>query len=124
MAEQAGSGLLAKVMRGKQVESRPLGRAVVVDADGSVVWSCGDVEKAVFPRSTVKSLLAIELVESEAADRLGLSDEALAFACASHNGEEAPANRSGWLFNANICSASEGSCPWFCPVWELCRPFS
>ena len=102
MAEQAGSGLLAKVMRGKQVESRPLGRAVVVDADGSVVWSCGDVNAAVFPRSTVKSLLAIELVESGAADRLGLTDEALALACASHNGEEAhcqgrclPARRCG-----------------------------
>jgi len=88
MTTQTGSGLLAEVTRGRQVESRHLGRAVVVDADGAVVWSCGDVETPVFPRSTVKSLLAIELVESGAADRLGLTVDALALACASHGGEE------------------------------------
>ncbi|GAD10300.1 L-asparaginase II [Gluconobacter frateurii NBRC 103465] len=50
-----------------------MGRAVVVDADGIVVWSGGDVETPFFPRFTAKSLLAIELVESGAVDRVGFS---------------------------------------------------
>ena len=42
-----------------------------------------------FPRSAVKVLQALPLVASGAADALRLSDEELALACASHNGEPA-----------------------------------
>ncbi len=51
------------------------------------VASLGDIERPVFPRSAVKVLQALPLVASGAADQLGLSDEELAVACASHNGE-------------------------------------
>ncbi len=78
--------LLVDVLRGDQVESRHLGSAVVADADGRVVFAAGDVEAPTFTRSTVKALLALPLVESGAADRLGLDDRALALACASHVG--------------------------------------
>jgi L-asparaginase II len=61
----------------------------VVDAAGSVVASIGDVGRPVFPRSAVKALQALPLVESGAADRLRLNDEQLALACASHGGEAA-----------------------------------
>ncbi|MEJ5116737.1 asparaginase [Gluconobacter cerinus] len=118
MTTHTGSGLLAEVTRGKQVESRHLGRAVVVDADGSVVWSCGDVDAAVFPRSTVKSLLAIELVESGAADRLGLSDEALALACASHNGEEAHAKVAASMLAAVGRDVAALECGTHWPTYE------
>ncbi|MBM3097311.1 asparaginase [Gluconobacter cerinus] len=118
MTAHTGSGLLAEVTRGKQVESRHLGRAVVVDADGSVVWSCGDMEAAVFPRSTVKSLLAIELVESGAADRLGLSDEALALACASHNGEEAHAKVAASMLAAVGRDVAALECGTHWPTYE------
>ena len=61
----------------------------MVDADGRVVFAFGDVERPIFPRSAVKALQALPLIESGAADRLGLSDEAIALACASHSGEPA-----------------------------------
>ncbi|AOX18365.1 asparaginase [Kozakia baliensis] len=80
-------GVLAEVTRGGRVESFHIGRAVVTDGRGEVVWSCGDVVSPVFPRSTVKALLALPLVESGAAARLGLTDAELALACASHGGE-------------------------------------
>ncbi|QDH25821.1 asparaginase [Neokomagataea tanensis] len=80
-------GLLAEVTRGQRVESQHFGRAVIVDASGKVVWSCGDYEASIYPRSTVKALLGLELVESGAAARLQLSDAELALTCASHNGE-------------------------------------
>ena len=59
----------------------------VVDADGGTIASLGDIERPVFPRSAVKVLQALPLVASGAADHLGLGDEELAVACASHNGE-------------------------------------
>jgi L-asparaginase II len=41
----------------------------------------------VFPRSAVKALQALLLVETGAAEKLGHADEELALACASHGGE-------------------------------------
>ena len=51
------------------------------------VLALGDVERPVYPRSAVKALQALPLVESGAADRFGFGDEELALACASHGGE-------------------------------------
>jgi len=59
----------------------------VLDAEGALVASLGDIDRPIFPRSAVKVLQALPLVASGAADRLGLSDTELALACASHNGE-------------------------------------
>ncbi len=47
-------------------------RGRVVDADGARVVALGDIERPVFPRSAVKVLQALPLVESGAADRLAL----------------------------------------------------
>lgn len=79
--------LLAEVTRGGRVESCHGGVAVVVDARGRIVFSAGDAEAPEFPRSAVKAMLALPLVESGAADRLGLDDAELVLACASHTGE-------------------------------------
>jgi len=79
--------VLVEVTRGEMVESRHRGMAVVVDGDGSVVMSLGEVETPVFPRSAVKSMQALPLVETGAADRYGLGEKELALTCSSHSGE-------------------------------------
>src|SRR6202044_881945 len=79
---------VVEVTRGKRIESAHRGAGAVVDADGRVVMAFGDAERAVYPRSAVKALQALPLVESAAADRLGLSDKEIALACASHSGSE------------------------------------
>jgi L-asparaginase II len=79
--------VLVEVTRGEIVESRHRGMAVVVDGDGSVVMSLGEVETPVFPRSAVKSMQALPLVETGAADRYGFGNKELALACSSHSGE-------------------------------------
>jgi L-asparaginase II len=79
--------VLVEVLRGTLVESRHRGAVAVVDADGTTALAVGDVATPIFPRSAVKALQAIPLVESGAADRLGFGDEELALACASHSGE-------------------------------------
>ncbi len=80
------SVLLADILRGDAVESRHFGAFVVTDAAGRVVLSGGDAERAIFPRSAVKSLQALPLLLSGAADRFGLTDAERALACASHVG--------------------------------------
>ncbi len=79
--------VLVEATRGAHVESRHNGAAIVLDADGGAVFSVGDVDRPVYPRSAVKALLALPLVESGAADRLRLTDAEIALACASHAGE-------------------------------------
>ena len=83
--------IVVEVVRGGLVESRHRGAIAVVDAAGSEVFAAGDVAKSVFPRSAVKPLQALPLVESGAAEKFALSDEELALCCASHSGEPAHA---------------------------------
>jgi L-asparaginase II len=84
---EAPNPVLVEVLRGKTVESRHAGAIAVADADGRLVLALGDVERPVFPRSAVKAMQAIPLVESGAANAFGLGDEELAVACASHSGD-------------------------------------
>jgi L-asparaginase II len=79
--------VLVEAWRGALVESRHRGAVAVADADGAAVLALGDVERPIYPRSAVKALQALALVESGGADRFGLGNEELALACASHGGE-------------------------------------
>jgi L-asparaginase II len=82
-----GDPVLVEAWRGPLVESCHRGAVAVADVDGKLVLSVGNVAMPVFPRSAVKAMQALALVESGAADRYGLSDQELALACASHSGE-------------------------------------
>lgn len=79
--------VLVEVTRADMVESRHRGSAVIVDTRGKIAASWGDHAAAVYPRSAVKPLQAIPLVESGAAEAFGLGDAEIALACASHAGE-------------------------------------
>ena len=79
--------LFVEVTRNDTIESRHFGAAVVCDHNGHVVEGWGDIEQLVFPRSALKPLLAIQLIESGASDHYALSDAELSLACSSHQGE-------------------------------------
>lgn len=79
--------VLVEVTRGGIAESRHTGAVAVIDADGGVVLAIGDIDQPVFPRSAIKGLQALPLIETGAADRYGLTNAEIALACASHNGE-------------------------------------
>jgi L-asparaginase II len=81
--------ILVEVLRGEHVESAHRGAVVVCDAAGKSLLEIGDVAQPVFPRSAVKAIQALPLVESGAAEALGFGDRELALACASHRGEAA-----------------------------------
>jgi L-asparaginase II len=79
--------VLVQLTRGGHLESVHRGAVAVLDADGAVVAALGDIARPIFARSAVKALQALPLVASGAADALGLGDDELALACASHGGE-------------------------------------
>ncbi len=79
--------VLVEVLRGNVIESVHRGAVAVYDGDGHVVMEIGDAARPVFPRSAVKAMQALPLVESGAADAYGFGDRELALACASHSGE-------------------------------------
>ena len=79
--------LFVEILRGGTVESRHFGAAVVCDFKGNVVESWGNIERLIFPRSALKPMLAIHLIESGASEHYSLSDEELSLACSSHQGE-------------------------------------
>jgi L-asparaginase II len=89
MRSPSRNPVLVEVTRGGHVESAHHGAVAVLDADGGLAFAAGDIDEAVFPRSAVKALQALPLVESGAAERLGLTGTEIALACASHSGEPA-----------------------------------
>ncbi|MGK7312161.1 MAG: asparaginase [Candidatus Longimicrobiales bacterium M2_2A_002] len=82
------SGARVEVTRGGLVESvHAVDVAVVRDGGDRLVARAGSPDRAVFARSAVKPFQALPLVEDGVLPRYGLGPEALALACASHNGE-------------------------------------
>jgi len=78
---------LVEVRRGGITESRHRGHVAAVAPDGSVVASLGAPHTITFFRSSAKPLQALPLLLTGAAERFGFTDEEVALACASHNGE-------------------------------------
>ncbi len=79
--------VLVEVTRGGIVESRHAGAYAVVGPGGEVLASAGDIDRPVFPRSAIKALQCLPAVEAGVVDAYGMSQEEIALACASHNGE-------------------------------------
>lgn len=106
--------VLVEVTRGEVVESRHRGAVIVVDADGKTVLELGDVDRPVFPRSTVKAIQALPFVESGAVDAFGFGPREIALACASHSGEpEHAALAAAMLAKAGLdASALECGAHW------------
>jgi len=93
-----GNPILVEITRGNRVESVHRGAVAISDAQGNVLFALGDIERPVYPRSALKPIQALPLVESGAADAFNLGDPEIALACASHSGEPMHTNRvAAWL---------------------------
>ena len=95
------------VRRGARVESQHRVAYAVADPDGRLLEAAGDVEREIFPRSAIKPLQALALLESGAADRFAVGERELALACASHSGEpEHVAVVRAWLARLGLDAAA------------------
>ena len=80
--------VLVEVLRGALSESRHRGAVAVCDADGRDALDARRCRwRRSFPRSAIKAIQALPLIESGAADRFALTPAEIALACASHSGE-------------------------------------
>jgi L-asparaginase II len=114
--------ILVHVTRGDLIESIHRGAIAIADASGALTHVLGNVERPVYPRSSLKPIQALPLVESGAADAFGLSEEEIALACASHSGEPMHTTRvAAWLKRIG-CSETDLACGphpvRYEPVWR------
>jgi L-asparaginase II len=80
--------ILIELTRGPLVESWHRGAVAIAAPSGALAMRIGDVDRPVFPRSAVKLLQALPLIESGAADRFGFGAAEIALACGSHAGTD------------------------------------
>lgn len=80
--------VVIRAWRGDVVEAVYRAHIAVVDTTGRLLYKLGDPAYVTYWRSSSKPIQALPLVESGAADAFGLTEDELALACASHNGED------------------------------------
>ena len=80
--------VLANVVRGETIESVHRGHVIAIDGNGKDVLTLGTADMVTFFRSACKPFQAIPFITSGACEALGISDEEVALACASHSGEQ------------------------------------
>lgn len=80
--------LTVEVLRGPIVESIHQVMVVVVNDTGAVNTWWGNPQFLTVPRSAIKMLQALSLLESGAAEKYGLDDKLIALACSSHMGQK------------------------------------
>src|SRR5665213_3257951 len=102
--------VLVEITRGDLVESVHRGSIAIADAKGNIRLALGDLKTPVYPRSSLKPIQALPLLESGAAEAFGLGDEEIALACASHSGEPMHTTRvAAWLSRIG-CGESDLAC--------------
>jgi L-asparaginase II len=102
--------VLAETVRGNWVENLHRGAYVVVDADGTIIASAGDIERAIFPRSAIKSMQALPIFARHAEEQFHHTPEELALACASHHGEDVHVNTAAGLLSRLGLSVADLEC--------------
>lgn len=79
--------ILVEVYREDVLESFHRGVVCVVDKDGKIIFSEGDVNQICYPRSAMKFLQVLPLIENGGIEKFKFTLEEIAVMCGSHNGE-------------------------------------
>jgi L-asparaginase II len=109
-----GSVELARIERSGMVESRHIGVAVVVDPEGQIVRTLGDPSALVYPRSTLKLLQALAVLETG----VDLDPIQSVLACASHAGTDRHVEVVRSILSAADLDEDALQCP---PAWPIDR---
>lgn len=84
--------ILVQIVRGDMVESFFRGAYVVMDSQGQVIDTVGDIDREIYPRSALKPIQALGMMASGAAEAFQVTMPEISMACASHNGEDRHVN--------------------------------
>ncbi len=77
---------MIQLLRNNYLESLHFGSAVVIGPGNRTLMEWGDSNQMIFPRSAMKIIQTIPLLESGAASSFNLGAQRLAIACSSHQG--------------------------------------
>jgi L-asparaginase II len=113
--------ILAELTRGNWVENIFRGAFAVVDADGTIIASAGDIERAVFPRSAIKSMQALPIFARHAEAKFHHTAEELALACSSHHGQDVHVATAAGLLSRIGLSAADLECGAHAPTNPAAR---
>jgi L-asparaginase II len=102
--------ILIEVSRGPLVESVHTGAVAIVSATSGALLTIGDTKRPVYPRSAIKALQALPLIESGAADHYRFGDPEIALACASHTGTSRHTDVAEAMLKAAGLSESDLGC--------------
>jgi len=110
--------ILARVSRGKRIESVHRGSVAVVDEEGALTAFAGAPQAGIYLRSAAKPFQAMALLDAggEKAFRLG-SDE-IALLCASHGGEPRHVRVARRLLERGGFTADDLACGAHAPMHE------
>lgn len=79
--------ILVEVYRNHVLESFHRGVVCVVDQNDNIIYSEGDVQQICYPRSALKLIQVLPLLEHGGMEHFGFTLEEIAIMCGSHNGE-------------------------------------
>lgn len=109
-----GNPILVELTRGGTVESVHTGALAISDSRGNIRSSVGDIDRPIFPRSSIKAFQALPVLATGTAAHYGYGPKEIAFLCASHSGTEAHAalaagmlSRAGQSKAALACGAHD-----------------
>jgi L-asparaginase II len=103
---------LANIDRNGLIESRHIGAFVVIDREGSVIESGGDIDATIFPRSTLKPMQAVATLRAGAE----LEGVELVLASASHCGSKRHTDAVRGMLAHDDLGPDDLGCP---PAWPL-----
>jgi len=79
--------ILVEIYRDKVLESFHRGVVCVVDENGEILYSEGDVNQVSYPRSAMKLLQVLPLIEHGGIEKFNFTLEEIAVMCGSHSAE-------------------------------------
>jgi len=109
--------VLAEVVRSDVVESVHRGSLVLLDADGSAMFSAGTADLPMFPRSSNKPMQAAAMLRCG----LELDGRLLSLAAASHSGEEFHVTGVREILDGAGLTEADLQCPPDLPLDEAAR---
>ena len=103
MIEEKNLFPMVEVLRNNHVESLHFGSAIVIGPDKKPIFECGDIDKLIYPRSAMKMIQAIPLLDSGAAESYNLGPKQIALSCSSHQGSRLHTSLiKSWLVNLGV----------------------
>ncbi len=79
--------ILVEVYRNKVLESFHRGVVCIVDRNGNIIYSEGDIQQICYPRSAMKLIQVMPLLELGGMEKFDFTLEEIAVMCGSHNAE-------------------------------------